>query len=124
MKELLSYLTGNELQETLVRGSTKLLVIDSIAALIRKEPFTEVDRDIITMQLASALKVLASSFHLVVLATNQIAISSTSVGSMTDFQPMLGIAWGHSVTTSLRMATYHQHSDNSDGAQYQLRRFK
>ncbi len=100
-------------------------MLDSVAALIRKEPLTDAERDAACLQIAAALKLLAASFDMVVLVTNQILAgggSSTSSGGgggggvwPGDFQPMLGLAWGHSVGASLQMALAAPASVDADG---------
>jgi len=112
----------SKLQMAVLSRNVVLIVIDSIAALARKEGFNETDKERFFLTQAGELKKLAETCRCVVLATNQ--VSPTSSASATGgfaarnpmdlygdaihdewgtYQPTLGPTWHHCVSTRLTM---------------------
>ncbi|XP_070569433.1 DNA repair protein RAD51 homolog 2-like isoform X2 [Ptychodera flava] len=108
------------LEEEMIRKNVKLIVVDSIASLIRKEYDNSVSgnlilRSNILSKQATQLKYLAESFNIPVVITNQITTrlksskhdekTTNSYGD--DIEPetfvtaALGDSWTHSVNTRL-----------------------
>lgn len=96
----------------IIAANVKLVVIDSIAALIRRDNLDEKDRDHFVMTLASTLKALSEKCQCAILATNQVQTASTSLlgsevlgeriqDSTGLYVPALGPTWHHCVTTRL-----------------------
>jgi len=99
-----------ELEELIIRRKVKLIVLDSMASIVRKEL---ADRNLINernemlLQQSSLLKYYAQTFNLAVVVTNQIAShSSEEVGG--EIVPALGNTWSHVVNTRLLV----QHLDS------------
>lgn len=113
------------------------MVIDSIAALVRKEGLDQAQREAIILSSAASLKRLAEACHLAVLATNQvtpvigealqagsgggdsfnpfnetigITMSSSSSTSTAMYQPTLGATWHHCLSTRLSLHTTEEGS--------------
>ncbi|POG66135.1 hypothetical protein GLOIN_2v1659570 [Rhizophagus irregularis DAOM 181602=DAOM 197198] len=122
----------DELQEFIIENDVKLLIVDSIGSLVRKEYQNPVkkcgwggplmERNDILLQQASKLKYLAESFRIPVVVTNQVITRNRSetVLPRECFRPIkksreegpevtaaLGNTWAHSVTTRIMMNKFH-----------------
>lgn len=123
-KELKAEVDG--LQDFVVEHSISLVVVDSIAALARKEGLTELDKEVYVLAQASTLKQLAELCRCCVIVTNQVVSSygngADGGGSMGDlitdreglYVPALGSSWHHCVTSRVVMHTDTQ-SDHNTG---------
>lgn len=90
------------LEEEVIGRNVRLIVVDSIAALVRKD-FERQDlgrRQATLSKLAQHLKALAEQFHLPVLVSNQVALGGTP-GSSSYVTAALGTLWLHAVNTRL-----------------------
>eukprot|EP01065_Artemidia_motanka_P011588 TRINITY_DN16273_c0_g1_i2.p1 TRINITY_DN16273_c0_g1~~TRINITY_DN16273_c0_g1_i2.p1 ORF type:complete len:281 (+),score=28.81 TRINITY_DN16273_c0_g1_i2:84-926(+) len=83
----------SELELLLHGGGARLIVIDSVAALLQSDPMSAADRSDFLAQLASRLKELASRFRAAVLITNH-------TGSARQ-EAALGNTWHHCVNIRL-----------------------
>lgn len=105
-----------KMQWDIIRTSAKLVIIDSIASLVRKEFGTaglssRIQRSNFVVEQAAILKDLAKSFSIIVVVTNQItsqfqssdaAENKNNIMLTSDHEhvvPALGITWAHSVNT-------------------------
>lgn len=85
----------------------KVIIIDSVAALLRSEYDSFNLRNVIIKQLATELWKLANTYRIAIICVNQISGSvqrndnSTSVSK--DI-PSLGLLWAHSLTTRLQIS--------------------
>eukprot|EP01032_Pedospumella_encystans_P010568 gene10568-12343_t len=123
MKHLQEELT--ELQSTVISQNISLIVIDSIAALARKEGFNERDKELFFITQASQLKKLAELCNCVVLATNQVTPSGSANPSdlygdaihddWGTYQPTLGPTWHHCVSTRLTMRMLNRNAATGPG---------
>ncbi|RIA91762.1 P-loop containing nucleoside triphosphate hydrolase protein [Glomus cerebriforme] len=129
-KELIKRL--DELQEFIIENDIKLLIVDSIGSLVRKEyqnPVKKcgwggplVERNDVLLQQASKLKYLAESFHIPVVVTNQVITRNQSETVLPrecsrpikksreegpEITAALGNTWAHSVTTRIMMNKFH-----------------
>lgn len=68
---LLNYI-ADSLQGDVIANTAKLVIVDSISAIARREQLTETEKDNLVLEQASALKALAEKCHCVILATNQV----------------------------------------------------
>ncbi|CAI5478692.1 unnamed protein product [Closterium sp. Yama58-4] len=105
------------LHTSLAGNSTRLIIIDSIAALVRIEFGADnlIQRQQLLSHQASKLKYLAESFCLPVLVTNHVAAASSSSSSHSAGLPApneldgrraaLGAKWSHCVNVSLLLST-------------------
>lgn len=96
------------LQTAVIALGINLIIIDSIAALVRADfgPQDIPQRQKLLGQQASALKLLAESFQIPVLVTNQITtkFNNSSGGYDTgSLVPALGPMWAHAVNTRLTL---------------------
>eukprot|EP01060_Flectonema_neradi_P018696 TRINITY_DN25599_c0_g1_i1.p1 TRINITY_DN25599_c0_g1~~TRINITY_DN25599_c0_g1_i1.p1 ORF type:complete len:297 (+),score=45.18 TRINITY_DN25599_c0_g1_i1:31-921(+) len=82
----MSFLEELELQ--VEENCISLVIIDSIAAIIRVKDLSPVQRSQLLVQLATTLKLVAARFSLVVLLSNQVTM---------DNIPALGNTWHHAV---------------------------
>eukprot|EP00981_Chlorochromonas_danica_P005356 scaffold1084_cov250-Ochromonas_danica.AAC.7 len=116
--------TMEELQQLAITENVQLIVIDSIAALIRKESLDERQRESFIMKTASELKRLAEACNIAILACNQVTPMLVGGGGgqagegfgMADmfgdaivsgdmtYVPALGATWHHCVTTRLTLS--------------------
>jgi len=97
------------LQTAVIALSINLIIIDSIAALVRADfgPQDIPQRQKLLGQQASALKLLSESFQIPVLVTNQITtrFNDNSGGCDTSsLVPALGPMWAHAVNTRLTLS--------------------
>jgi len=108
----------NSLEETIIKNQVKLIVLDSVASLIRKEfKGTSMERTDILAKQASTLKYLSASFQIPVVVTNQVTTrydlpagfekTGSSHASANDevtgnfIIAALGNTWSHAVNTRL-----------------------
>jgi RAD51-like protein 1 len=113
-KELLELIEG--IQPLIIEDGIKLIVLDSIAALARKENLNETDKELFIIKQAALLKKTAELCSCAVLVTNQITIDNfrgdgggdnplgdtiQDIGGI--YRPTLGPAWHHCVSTRLTM---------------------
>ncbi|XP_064602451.1 DNA repair protein RAD51 homolog 2-like [Liolophura sinensis] len=121
--ELLSRLEN--LEADIIRLKVKLVVIDSIASLIRKEFDSRVNRSMVDrtkllLREATILKYLAETFSIPVIVTNQITTYFGTIGQTHETDDVvslegsqdyvtaaLGNTWSHSVNTRL-ILQYHR----------------
>ena len=102
---LMSFLAG--LEELLVRLGTKLVILDSMASLFRKEFDSKSLQRRVEMlgTAASSLKFVAEQLNIPVLVTNQVTTlvgpgsSSEAASGGSVVAPALGNTWAHSVNT-------------------------
>lgn len=115
--ELMDKLASGFIQATISDHSVKLLVLDSIASLVRIEFGTEQlgQRQKVLGQQASRLKFIAESFQIPVLVTNQ--VTSSSIGLTAALGPM----WAHAVNTRLVVAAEMMEDAESNYSQQQIR---
>lgn len=114
--DLLSHL--KELEEKIIEYNVKLIIVDSIASIVRKEfdSTTIHKRQHLLNDEASLLKFYAESFHIPVVVTNQVhSIISSPIKDEKD-NPInkiryataaLGTVWSHCVNTRLVLEYYH-----------------
>lgn len=112
------------LEEEVIALEAPLIIIDSLAALIKRHQFsvTELDRFLFTT--TSVLRKVASLCHCAVLVTNQmvpynitgvdflgtgenVASDLTNNSNLRNSVPALGVAWQHCVTTRLFLTKLH-----------------
>ncbi|CAI5996271.1 unnamed protein product, partial [Closterium sp. NIES-64] len=105
------------LHTSLAGNSTRLIIIDSIAALVRIDFGADnlIQRQQLLSHQASKLKYLAESFCLPVLVTNHVAAASSSSSSRSAGLPApnemdgrraaLGAKWSHCVNVRLLLST-------------------
>lgn len=100
------------LESIVIEDRVALIVIDSIAAIARKEGVDEADKEIVLVRLAAELIALADLCCCAVLITNQIApVSAHSAVHLHhqmpvefgQYQPALGMIWSHILHTRLCM---------------------
>jgi RAD51-like protein 1 len=112
------------LESSIIDHGIKLIIIDSIASLVRADFGAKdvMERQKLLGQQASRLKYLAESFRVPVLVTNQVttaigASGSNSVGGTNILTAALGPMWAHAVNTRLVMAAQQ---DPSTGHQLRV----
>jgi RecA/RadA recombinase len=94
----------------------RLLVIDSIAAPVKREQsnWSAMKQTVCFMQIAQLLKRLADQYSLAILIINQITSSSSSIANSAVFNTLtvqhaaLGTAWHHCVTTRIELQQQEQ----------------
>eukprot|EP01034_Spumella_vulgaris_P029022 gene29022-35996_t len=105
-----------QLQGVVIAQGVSLIIIDSVAALARKEALSEREKELYFINQASNLKKIAEMCNCVVLATNQVTMaSSTNPSALYNdaildeygaaYQPALGPTWHHCVSIRLTMNT-------------------
>lgn len=127
-QQLLELLNG--LEELMISGKVQLLVLDSVAALVRLDFSTRmhiIARQQMLSKQAAQLKYLASTFHLPVVVTNQVT-SMESLNKMFTMQtaegvqveatlsepsyvalnPALGNTWAHCVNVRILIELFSQ----------------
>lgn len=103
------------LQEQVIACNVTLIVIDSIAALLRKEGLDEKQKESFVLSQASELKRLAEACHCAVLASNQVTPCIASdpatdcfgdviISDQMAYVPTLGATWHHCITTRITLA--------------------
>lgn len=100
-----------QLQALVIQEGTRLIVIDSIAALARKEGLGESEKATFIFRQSAVLKKLADLCRLCVIATNQVTQDFSGDGplavkdSVADvdetFRPTLGLTWHQCLHTRL-----------------------
>lgn len=113
--DLLSHL--KELEEKIILNNVKLIIVDSIASIVRKEfdSSTLHKRQHLLNDEASLLKYYAESFHIPVVVTNQvnslpsqkIEENDHSLFKIRYATAALGTVWSHCVNTRLVLEYYH-----------------
>jgi len=88
-----------KIDELIIEKKVKLIIIDSIASLAKKESELQ-KRQALLSKLASVLKFLAESFAIPIVLTNQV-ISHYGDDKVFNSVPALGTLWSHSVNTRL-----------------------
>ena len=110
----LLYILEN-LQGSIIDYNIKLIIVDSIAALVRSEFGTNkmAERQKLLGKQASCLKFLAESFKIPILVTNQITtkFEGSEKGSL---KAALGPMWAHAVNTRLIMSSYKQGENDKE----------
>lgn len=112
----------HDMQQEIIRNGTRLVVVDSVAALPRQEQMLEAEREATVLVQSTALKMLAELCGCCVLATNQVmafsgfsaaaaAAATTAeldneygdiiVDNGTSYRPAMGTVWQHCVTTRI-----------------------
>jgi RecA/RadA recombinase len=114
-EELNNDIASMETQDFIVERGIKLIVVDSIAYLLRHESFDEKSREMKLIAPAANLKAIADKVGLVVLVTNQITqvesdcfdnndkFGDTFQQSTTTFRPYLGPTWSHCTSCRIVM---------------------
>jgi len=110
------------LEEVIIRKKVKLIVLDSIASLARKEMGHRGllnERNKIVVRQATMLKYYAQTFNLSVLVTNQIkAIQEADVAVKVtdgdDLVPALGNTWAHAVNTRMVVKFCGENDNNNE----------
>jgi RAD51-like protein 1 len=114
-EELNDDIASKETQDFIVERGIKLIVVDSIAYLLRHESFDEKSREMKLIAPAANLKAIADKVGLVVLVTNQITqvesdcfdnndkFGDTFQQSTTTFRPYLGPTWSHCTSCRIVM---------------------
>ena len=103
--------TLEQLESLVIEQGIRLVVLDSAAALVRKEYGREAlaERQRLLGQQAAVLKQLAENFAIPVVVTNQMTTHRTDVAPNTGEEPSeqlaaaLGNTWAHSVNTRLEL---------------------
>eukprot|EP00762_Andalucia_godoyi_P006859 ANDGO_00969.mRNA.1 DNA repair protein XRCC3 homolog len=91
----LDTLLGDLWKSEFVQLDVSLLVVDSIAEMVRRSELTPVVQSEVLNRIAAQLKRIASTFDLPVIATNHVAA---------DDRASLGIAWHHAINLRIRLA--------------------
>jgi hypothetical protein len=103
------------------------IVVDSIAALARKEGLNEDDKEKYVVRQAAAMKRVAELCNCVVLATNQVipgsigsnpsnsnevnhAMNDAIQGFSIDYRPALGPTWHHCITSRFVLSQLRDYS--------------
>jgi len=84
----------------LIEKQAKMVIVDSIASVARKESDAIKRSDLLSKE-ASILKYLAESFEIPVVVTNQVTSRFEKDLKKFVVTPALGIVWSHSVNTRL-----------------------
>eukprot|EP00501_MAST-03F_sp_TOSAG23-6_P000193 GSMAST32.ASY1.ANO1.196.1 assembled CDS len=112
---------GKEVESLIIEKSIKLIILDSVAFLARKDFLHGqlVKRQLMLGALASRLKYLAEMFHIPVIVTNQVFSdgnnkNSFEMAGMTHI-PALGNTWSHCVNTRLFLTENIPLSDTFNG---------
>lgn len=96
------------LENLVISDDISLIIIDSIAALARKEGLNEQDKEEYIVRQASVLKRLADLCHCVILTTNQITPcrdkGNVESNSISNYIPTLGVTWHHCVSTRINLS--------------------
>lgn len=94
-----------KLEETIIERNVKLIIVDSIASLARKEFGGHdliTDRNNLLMKEATLLKYYAETFNIAVLVTNQVTTNvSSEFAKESSLVAALGNTWAHAVNTRL-----------------------
>ena len=112
--ELMAALEG--LEDKIVETEAGLVIIDSVAALIKQDfdASSLVARQEMLSRMASLLKWLASVFSIPIVVTNHISLHSHGIaaatgnrnqGHVAGFIPALGNTWTHAVNVRIMLAT-------------------
>ena len=113
--DLLQRIQG--MQSDVISNGVRLVILDSVAALARREQLMEHEKEKCIVGQAAALKILAESCKCVVLATNQIQpcspkqeiheeiLEDTILDQGVAYHSSLGTVWQHCVTSRLVMCT-------------------
>lgn len=104
--DLVEHLEG--LEEKIISRNIKLVIVDSIASIVRKEFDSSAiyQRQQLLSKEASLLKYIAETFHIPVVLTNQVTTVTTSVNDIENttlryVTAALGTLWSHCVNTRL-----------------------
>ena len=123
------------IEDILIEKNIKLIVIDSIASLVRKEFDSRLGKNLIERtnllaKQAAILKYTAESFKIPVVVTNQITTRFGSIGYGADrpetsldgdgsyVTAALGNTWSHSVNT--RLILQYMHDEQGRGGRRQI----
>jgi len=96
---LLTELQGME--DAIIKYGVRLLIIDSIAAPVRREFDRERfnEKQECLSKIASLLKYLSETFSLSCVVTNQVTTRFGQSNDSSSFQAALGVAWAHAINT-------------------------
>lgn len=94
------------IEEKIIEENVKMIIVDSIASLVRKEfdPNNLVKRQNILSKTAALLKFYSMEFKIPILVVNQVTSSGGSYVA-----PALGPLWSHAVNTRLVLEYYKDH---------------
>jgi len=105
-------------QEVIVETQAKLLIVDSVASVARKDVDVVQRQELLAKQ-ASILKYLSETFTIPIVVTNQVTTQFGQSVASFDFQSdksqgsrttaALGTLWAHCVNTRLVLDFSHQH---------------
>lgn len=98
------------LESLVISKGVKLVIIDSIAALVRKEGLHEADKETYLVRQASTLKLIAELCGCTILVTNQVASAALLTTDSEAVNPSLGPIWNHCVSIRLTI----QKSDDAN----------
>ena len=100
-----------DLENVIISEQVTLIIIDSIAALVKKDSLDEKERESFLLKTSTQLKNLAEKCNCAVLATNQVVPWHPGMGedllgemiqdSGMEYIPSLGATWHHCVSTRL-----------------------
>jgi RAD51-like protein 1 len=98
--------TLQNIEEKIIEENVKMIIVDSIASLVRKEfdPNNLVKRQNILSKTAALLKFYSMEFKIPILVVNQVTSSGGSYVA-----PALGPLWSHAVNTRLVLEYYKDH---------------
>jgi RecA/RadA recombinase len=89
------------LESLVISRSIKLIIIDSIAALVRKEGLHDADKETFLVRQAGTLKLIAELCGCTILVTNQVASAALLTTDSEAVNPSLGPIWNHCVSIRL-----------------------
>lgn len=103
--ELAARLTDPGLQEFMIEAEVALVVVDSVAAAVRREFSSSslAARQAALVAEAAALKFLAETFSVPVIVANQVTTIVDASGGSSVITAALGTAWAHCVNTRLTL---------------------
>jgi len=128
----------DDLEDFVIANNTALIVLDSVAALARKEGLHDDEKEQFLVGQAAALKRLSERCGCVVLVTNQVtpdfvgSAARASIGGSGDafgdaisdqasvYRPTLGPLWHHCVSTRLAMSTVSSYGVDGERKQISL----
>jgi RAD51-like protein 1 len=107
----------DELESLVISEGIKLIVIDSIASLARKEGLQETDKETFLVRQASTLKLIAELCHCAIIVTNQVASSTLLTTDHEAVNPSLGPIWNHCISTRLTIQKLQEQQEEQQPPQ-------
>lgn len=117
------------LEALVISEGIKVIVIDSIAVLARKEGLVETEKETFLVRQANTLKLIAELCQCVVIITNQVSSTSStndgppSTSSSYVVNPSLGPIWDHCVSTRLtiqKLDEFNLSQGSTSQSQYEV----